>query len=144
MMNRNLILVICTILLLLAGTSVHAQNNGPQKDTCFPFSLGENNTVIAYLRGKMLYPHYQNLFEKYRYSGDEYCWEGHVKQILEKVNPKLLKHIKMDSEAGMFIAYADSKETQSALVKTLSPIFSDDKKLAEWIKKADRSRIVSQ
>ena len=140
--SKNIIRVVCAALLVLGCTTLHAQNNGPAKDTCFPFSLGEKNTVIAYLQSKMLYPRYLYLFEKYRYSGDEYCWEGHVKQILEKTNPKLLKHIKMDSEAGMFIAYADSKETQSALVRTLSPIFSDDKKLVEWIKKADRSRIV--
>ena len=140
--RRNIIAVACTM--LMGSTALHAQNGGPQKDTCFPFTLGEKNEVIAFLRSKMLYPRYLYLFEKYRYSGDEYCWEGHVKQILEKTNPKLLKHIKMDSEAGMFIAYADSKETRSAFLKTLCPIFSDEKKLAEWVKKADRSRIVNQ
>lgn len=88
-----------------------------------------------------MYPKYYNLFKKYGYNGNGYCWEGHIQQILEKKDRQLLKHIDFDSEAGMFAADADSKEAQQKFVEILSPIFSDLNVLSKWVKKADRSRI---
>ena len=110
----------------------------------FPFSISENEghfTILAATESKELYPKYSDFFEKYGYSGNGYCWEGHITQILEKVSPELLKHIDFDPEAGAFYAHADTKENQIKFVELLSPIFSDLKKLEEYVKKADRSRV---
>jgi hypothetical protein len=110
----------------------------------FPFKISDNSgrfTIIVETESPELYPKYADFFEKYGYSGNGYCWEGHITQILEKINPELLHHIDFDPEAGAFFAYADTKENQIKIVELLSPIFDDFTKLEEYVKKADRSRV---
>ena len=110
----------------------------------FPFSVSDNEghfTIAAATESKELYPKYSDFFEKYGYTGNGYCWEGHIIQVLEKINPDLLKHIDFHPEAGAFYAHVDTKENQIKFVELLSPIFSDLKKLEEYVQKADRSRI---
>src|SRR5664279_4516771 len=110
-------------------------------DKYFPFGLGDDNSVSALIEDEPLYPLYSELFEKYDYSGNGYCWEGHIIQVLETLDSELLKHISFDPEAGAFFAYADSEPMQIKFATLLSPIFSDTTELEKWIKKADRSRI---
>ena len=110
----------------------------------FPFKISDNSgqfTITAETESPELYPKYAEFFEKFGYSGNGYCWEGHVTQILEKINPQLLKHIDFDPEAGAFFAHADTKENQLKFIELLNPIFADLKKLEEYVKKADHSRI---
>ncbi len=110
----------------------------------FPFQIRDNDgqlVIMAEIEGSELYPRYVNFFEKHQYSGNGYCWEGHIAQILEKLNPDLLKHIDFDSEAGAFFGYADTKENQLKFVELLCPIFSDLTKLEKYVIQADRSRI---
>ena len=110
----------------------------------FPFELLDNEghfQIVAPIESKDLYPKYYDFFQKHGYEGNGYCWEGHITQILEKLDKPLLKHIDFDPEAGGFFATADTKENQLKFVELLSPIFSDLKKLEDWVKKADRSRI---
>jgi Immunity protein 51 len=110
----------------------------------FPFKISDDNgrfTLIVETESPELYPTYADFFEQYEYSGNGYCWEGHIIQILEKLNPELLHHIDFDPEAGAFFSYADTKKNQIKIVELLSPIFADLTKLAEYVKKADRSRI---
>jgi hypothetical protein len=110
----------------------------------YPFELqeiGGQYQIVANIESEVLYPKYYDFFQKHGYEGNGYCWEGHITQILEKLDKKLLSQIDFDPEAGAFFANADSKESQLKFVETLSPIFSDMKKLEEWVKKADRSRI---
>lgn len=110
----------------------------------FPFKIRDNSghlIIIAETESPELYPKYADFFEKYEYSGNGYCWEGHITQILEKLNPELLQHIDFDPEAGAFYAYTDTKENQIKIVELLSPIFADFAKLEAYVKNADRSRI---
>ena len=110
----------------------------------YPFELQEIDgqyQIVANIEGKDLYPKYFDFFQEHGYEGNGYCWEGHITQILEKLDNKLLSQIDFDPEAGTFFANADSKEAQVKFVETLSGIFSDLKKLEDWVKKADRSRI---
>jgi hypothetical protein len=110
----------------------------------YPFELLEvdgSYQIIAQIESDELHPKYYDFFAKHEYEGNGYCWEGHITQILEKIEGGLLDHIEFDPEAGMFSATADSKKSQLKFVEILSPIFSDMKKLEEWVKKADRSRI---
>lgn len=110
----------------------------------YPFTLSEHDglyVVMAEIEGPELYPKYAEFFEEREYSGSGYCWEGHIKLILEKLDPALLQHIDFDPEAGAFFSYADTKENQIKMVELLSPIFSDLEKLAEYVESADRSRI---
>lgn len=110
----------------------------------FPFNVRNNDgqfSIIVETESPELYPKYADFFEKHGYSGNGYCWEGHITQILEKLNPELLQHIDFDSEAGAFFAYADTEANQLKFVKLLSPIFAEFTKLEEYVKKADRSRI---
>lgn len=110
----------------------------------YPFELqeiGGQYQIVANIESEDLYPKYYDFFQKHGYEGNGYCWEGHITQILEKLDKKLLSHVDFDPEAGAFFAKADSKESQVKFVELLSPIFSDMKKLEEWVKKADRSRM---
>jgi hypothetical protein len=110
----------------------------------YPFELQEirgQYQIVANIESEDLYPKYYDFFQKYGYEGNGYCWVGHITQILEKLDKNLLSHIDFDPEAGSFFANADSKESQLKFVDLLGPIFSDMKKLEEWVKKADRSRI---
>jgi hypothetical protein len=110
----------------------------------FPFDLNEIDgrfQIDALLGAGDLYPKYSNFFQKHGYEGNGYCWEGHIKQILEKIDKGLLAHIDFDSEGDSFFASADTKANQIKFAEILSPIFSDLKKLELWVKKADRSRI---
>jgi Immunity protein 51 len=110
----------------------------------FPFELQEiegRYQIVAQIEEPDLYPKYYNLFKKYGYEGNGVCWEGHITQILEKLDIELIKHINFDSEAGSFFAIADTKNNQLKFVEILSPIFSDIDKLEGWVKKANRSRI---
>lgn len=110
----------------------------------YPFELNEFDGqyhISAPIESGDLYPKYYDFFQKHGYEGNGYCWEGHITQILEKLDKELLSHIEFDPEAGGFYAYADSKENQVRFAKLLSPIFSDLPKLEEWVLKADRSRI---
>lgn len=128
--------------------SVSSDTTKPVKQTIvnkyYPFELQEFNgqyQIVANIEREDLYPKYYDFYQKHGYEGNGYCWEGHITQILEKLDKKLLNHIDFDPEAGAFFANADSKENQLKFVELLSPIFSDMKKLEEWVKKADRSRI---
>ena len=110
----------------------------------FPFEIvdiGGRYQIAAQIESPGLYPKYHDFFKSYEYEGNGYCWEGHVTQILEKLDKELLKHIEFNSEGGAFFATADSKASQVKFVELLSPIFSDFRKLGLWVKKADRSRI---
>lgn len=163
-MIRNIILTATALFLALSCTQPNANgkqikpntdtlkdtivetpnNNTDSKSKYFPFKISENNgqfTILVATESPELYPKYANFFNKYNYSGNGYCWEGHIIQILEKLNPELLRHIDFDPEAGAFYAYADTKENQIKIVELLSPIFTDLTKLAEYVKKADHSRI---
>jgi hypothetical protein len=110
----------------------------------FPFEIsfdGERYTIMVATESPELYPKYADFFENFGYTGNGYCWEGHITQVLEELNPQLLTHIAFDPEAGAFFAYADTEESQLKFVELLSPIFSDLSKLESYVKKADRSRI---
>jgi len=115
-----------------------------QVNKYYPFELqdfdGQHN-IVANIESGDLYPKYYDFFQKHGYEGNGYCWEGHITQILEKLDKSLLTQVDFDPEAGTFFAIANSKESQIKFVELLSPIFSDMKKLEEWVKKADRSRI---
>ena len=113
-------------------------------DKYFPFKLSEMDgkySISVEIEGGKLYDKYYKVFKKYGYEGNGPCWEGHIKQILEKKDKNLLSHIEFDSEAGGFFAYADSKETQEKFVEIVSPIFSNLNILSDWVRTADRSQI---
>ena len=125
-------------------TIVTTNKNANIMTNYFPFKIIDSNgqfAIIVETESPELYPKYADFFEKFEYSGNGYCWEGHITQILEKLNPELIHHIQFDPEAGAFFAYADTKENQIKIVELLSPIFADFAKLEEYVKKADRSRI---
>ena len=125
-------------------TLITKKINNNKMTNYFPFKINDDNglfSIIAETESPELYPKYADFFEKNGYSGNGYCWEGHITQILEKLKPELLSHINFDPEAGAFFAYADTKENQIKIVELLSPIFADFTKLEEYVKKADHSRI---
>jgi hypothetical protein len=127
-----------------ADSTISTNNKDHKMTNYFPFKIFDNDgqfTITASTESPELYPKYADFFEKHGYSGNGYCWEGHIVQILEKINPELLEHIDFDPEAGAFFANAASKEYQIKFVELLNPIFSDLTKLEEYVKKADRSRI---
>jgi hypothetical protein len=133
-----------------------AQNSGNESDVqladtvprntmnSFPFETYELDggfVILTDIEGAELYPKYVDFFEQFGYSGNGYCWEGHIVQILEKMAPELLSHIEFDPEAGAFYAYADTKANQLRFVELLSPIFSDLNHLKKYVGQADHSRI---
>jgi hypothetical protein len=128
--------------------SISSDTTTPKKQKTvtkyYPFELqeiGGQYHIVANIESEELYPKYYDFFQKHGYEGNGYCWEGHIKQILEKLDKKLLSHIEFDPEAGTLFVNADTKESQLKFVETVGPIFSDMKKLEEWVKKADRLRI---
>lgn len=128
---------------MLIVVTIHAFSQTKNKST-FPFEIAERDghySISAHIESAELFDKYGRIFEKYHYSGNGYCWEGHITQILEKVDKSLLSHIEFDPEAGAFFAYADSKESQQKFVDILSPIFSDVAKLEKYVMSADRRRI---
>ena len=111
----------------------------------YPFYIGGEGELFylgAAIENDTLYNVYNPIFKKHGYSGNGYSWEGHIEQILEKVDNDLLHHIEFDAEAGAFFAQADSKESQQRFVNILSPIFTDLPQLEAYLKKADRARII--
>ncbi len=112
------------------------------QDEHYPFKIydTDNFVISAEIEGE-LYPTYFDFFEKHGYSGNGYCWEGHIIQILEKKDSSLLSHINFDPEAGGFYAYADSEESRRKFLEILCPIFSDLNLLNKFVVAADRSRI---
>jgi len=112
--------------------------------TSYPFETTDRDghySIIAQIESPDLFNKYNPIFERNGYSGNGYCWEGHITQILEKIDKGLLNHIDFDPEAGAFYAYADSKNSQQKFVDILSAVFTDLKKLEDYIKSADRNRI---
>lgn len=110
----------------------------------YPFYIGDEGGLFyigAAIENDSLYNVYNPLFKKHGYSGNGPSWEGHIEQILEKLDNELLRHIEFDAEAGAFYARADSKECQQRFVNILSPIFADLSQLEAYLKKADRRRI---
>lgn len=67
--------------------------------------------IAVEIESKELFEKYNPIFEKYQYSGNGFNWEGHIKQIIQKENPALLKHLLYYPEAGGFFVTADSKNT---------------------------------
>ncbi len=144
-------------LLAIISFSCHPKNDKnsreiPQKKTevktksqySYPFYLDNINsqfTATAELENPDLYPKFYDLFAKYGYEGNGYCWEGHIIQILEKVKPNLLKEITFDPEAGSILIHFKSEQSQKEFAKVLCPIFSDLKKLEGFVKNADKTRI---
>ena len=110
----------------------------------YPFEISDSNghyLIKAEIESPELFIKYAELFEKFELSGNGYCWAGLITQILEKIDPTLLKHIEFDAEAGAFFANADSKENQIKFVELLSPIFSDLPTLEEYLEDADHSQL---
>ena len=109
----------------------------------YPFDVksDDNFTISVAIESDDILEKYGDLFEKYEYEPNGYCWEGHITQILEKEDEDLLDHLDFDPEAGGFYAYADSKENQLRFVEKLSPIFQNLKTLENYVKTADRDRI---
>ena len=146
--NKTLALITCNekntipncnqFLVDTSGTEKHQNNND-----YYPFELQNFNgqfNIVVNIESAGLYPKYYNFFKKYGYEGNGYCWEGHIKQILSKLDKSLISKIDFDPEAGTFFAIAKDQESQLKFVKLLSPIFSDFKVLAIWVKKPDRSK----
>jgi hypothetical protein len=138
--------IIIACLITVLTTSVYSQTD-KTKDKMnkpYPFETTDQDgqfSIIAQIETAELFKNYNPIFVKNGYSGNGYCWEGHITQILEKIDKELLTHIDFDPEAGAFYANADSKSAQQKFVEILSPIFTDLKKLDEYIKSADRTRI---
>ncbi len=143
--NMRLTIIFSSIILLSINVfSQTSENKGKMNISPYPFEITEEDghyTISAQIESAELFKAYNPVFTRNGYSGNGYCWEGHITQILEKLNKGLLSHIEFDPEAGAFYAYADSKTTQQKFVDVLSPIFADLKKLEQYIKAADRSRI---
>jgi len=108
-----------------------------------PFIIYKDNSymVAAEIESKELFDKYNPIFEKYQLSGNGYCWEGLIKQILQKENPTLIPHLQFDPEAGGFYVFADSEKTQRQFAELISKIFSDIPKLEQYLKTADRKSI---
>jgi len=54
----------------------------------YPFELQEFDgqfNIVANIESEDLYPKYYDLFQKHGYEGNGYCWDGHITQILEKL-----------------------------------------------------------
>ena len=72
-----------------ADTTISTNNIDHKMTNYFPFEIFDNDgqfTITASTESPELYPKYADFFEKHGYSGNGYCWEGHIVQILEKRN----------------------------------------------------------
>jgi hypothetical protein len=138
--------IIVAVLMISLTTHLFSQTKTEEKmnNSSYPFETMERDgqySIIAQIESAELFSKYNPIFERNGYSGNGYCWEGHIAQILDKVDKGLLNHIEFDPEAGAFFAYADSKSAQQKFIEILSPIFTDLRKLEEYIKSAQRDRI---
>jgi len=108
-----------------------------------PFLIYKDGSylIAAEIENKELFDKYNPIFVKYDYSGNGYSWEGHIKQILQKQDPSLLKHLQFDPEAGGFYVFADSEKTQRQFAEFVSKIFKDIPTLEQYLKTADREKI---
>lgn len=124
-------------------SSVSYTSSSKQDSKTYPFETydNENHFEVIQMQTKEVYEKYTTLFEKYNYSGNGYCWEDHIVQILEKENEELINSIHFDSEADTFFAYSEDEKTREELLKILCPIFQDLNLLEKYIQEADRSRI---
>jgi hypothetical protein len=141
---RSIMILCLTTVLILSAFSQIAQIKDKTNNSAYPFEITDRNgqyTIIAQVESAELFNKYNSIFERNGYSGNGYCWEGHITQILEKIDKRLLSHIDFDPEAGAFYAYADSKNAQQRFIDILCPIFTDLKKLEEYVKSADRGRV---
>jgi len=112
-------------------------------DSLYPFTVTEDgsHTVLAEIESEDLFVKYLPIFEKYGYSGNGYSWEGIIRQILEKIDPSLLRHLHFNSEGGAFFVDADSEATQQKFLLEVSPIFRNIPRLEQYLKTADRRRV---
>jgi hypothetical protein len=112
-------------------------------ESYYPFVIYKDSSymVAAEIESKDLFMKYNPIFVKYQYSGNGYTWEGHIKQMLQKDNPTLLKHLQFDPEAGGFYAFADSEKSQRQFAEFVSKIFKDISKLEQYLKTANRDKI---
>lgn len=113
-------------------------------DDPFPFGVSELNgqySIRVPLEDKKLYDKYFHFFAHHGFEGNGYCWEGHIIQILEKIDTDLLHRIEMDAEAGAFYAYAETRADQVHFVNLLAPIFQNLDELSRFVRIADKSRV---
>ena len=122
---------------------ISKQYDSTKVEDHYPFILYKDGSymVAAEIESGDLYDKYNPIFEKYKYSGNGYCWEGHIKQMLQKENPSLLQHLDFDPEAGGFYVFADNEKSQREFANLVSKIFSDTNKLKSYLKSADRTKI---
>jgi len=129
---------------LPSGSPRISKKYDPAKiENYYPFIIYKDSSymIAAEIESKELFEKYNPIFEKYEYSGNGYSWEGHVKQMLQKENSSLLKHLQFDPEAGGFYVFADSEKTQRQFADIVSKIFKDIPKLEQYLKTADREKI---
>ena len=155
MNSKTTFLTVITLAAFIISCTNHTDENSSEKqieiveygqDTSsyFPFELyyeGQDFDIMVYIEEDSLLDLYSPIFSKYDYSGNGYSWDGHIEQIIKKLDPELLNHIEFDSEAGAFFAIADSRESQIRFGELLHPIFSDLSILEKYIQEADRSKI---
>lgn len=127
----------------MASPRISKEYDSTKIESYYPFIIYKDGTymIAAEIESEALFNKYNPIFEKHQYSGNGYSWEGHIKQILQKEDPTLLKHLQFDPEAGGFYVFADSEKTQRQFADIVSRIFKDIPKLEQYLKTADREKI---
>ncbi|WP_430899842.1 MULTISPECIES: hypothetical protein [unclassified Paraflavitalea] len=123
---------------------VATNSNLVKSSIFFPFNEVSSGDIIGlelFLSQPELYPSYHDMFQRFGYEGNGYCWEGHIIQILEQLSPKLLTAISFESEAGSLLLEFNTVGDRDFFQTLLCPILSDIDKFQEWVAKADHSRI---
>jgi len=107
-----------------------------------PFMARQNeNRYQILLKDFKLYDVYNRLFQVEGYSGNGYCWEGHIIQIFKKEDKTLLQHISFYPEADNIIMGTSSVKYKDRALQVLNSVFSNHKRLKRFIKSADWTQI---
>lgn len=108
----------------------------------YPFQLKKAyKEIIANLESAELFLKYHSFFKANGYEGNGYCWEGHIIQILEKLNSELLAFIDFDSVTEKFQCSFENSEAMQNFINIVVPIFSNMNELQYWVSTAARDRI---
>ena len=75
----------------------------------------------------------EEVFNEFNHEGGGYDWESMIKYVLETKHRNLSKTVEFDSEASMFCAYSQDKESLEKVEEIINRLIDDHTELRQAI-----------
>ncbi|MBO2012382.1 Imm51 family immunity protein [Hymenobacter negativus] len=80
---------------------------------------------------------YDDLFDKYGFSGNGYSLAEHIESIIQEKDAGLLTHLDFDPNGNEFLVWADSEDAVQRFMDDVLPVFGNASTMEAYLKQAN-------